>query len=489
MELERKQLRRINGCAQTINISIVGITIAMTILHILTDFDVPSVIRLIIAIADVVINVILGKAWRYDSKYRHVCCITTAIVFFTVLATAASAYVYVFVFPVAILVLLFQDMFLIYCGVVLGIVSVSVFSIYQAIIGNNDTSETIYAIVMTVAVCLLALKITKIQIKNTKDAVDLAKSQALAQVEVSSSIVSLAEALSGKFADAKEVSDHLNESMESNHLAVAEIAESSRVTAEAITRQTEQTSGIQEDIRAVGDEASHMGELSENTNASVAQGVEFIQRLEAQATEVAKINNETKEITQQLNDSIKDVEAITATILGVSSQTNLLALNASIEAARAGEAGKGFAVVADEIRKLAEETRISTERIGEIIDRLTADAESASTSMTRSAAYAEKQNELIAETGGKLSEIKINTDSLYSGVMQINTTDDNIYAANQHIMESITDLSATSEEVAASTDTALSLSDDTMDALTSMNGLLEEINAIAVQMEQVASAE
>ena len=107
--------------------------------------------------------------------------------------------------------------------------------------------------------------------------------------------------------------------------------------------------------------------------------------------------------------------------------------------------------------------------------------------MTRSAEYAEKQNELIAETGDKLFDIKKDTDTLYEDVRQVNTSVEGIIAANDVIMSSITDLSATGQQVAASTDTALSLSDSTMNALDNMNGLLEEINAIAADMEKVAS--
>ena len=53
-------------------------------------------------------------------------------------------------------------------------------------------------------------------------------------------------------------------------------------------------------------------------------------------------------------------------------------------------------------------------------------------------------------------------------------------------MDTITNLSATSQQVAAATDTVGSVSDDAMEALSNMNDTLEVINKIAREMEEMA---
>ena len=65
--------------------------------------------------------------------------------------------------------------------------------------------------------------------------------------------------------------------------------------------------------------------------------------------------------------AVDKINALTETIMSISSQTSLLALNASIEAARAGDAGKGFAVVATEISNLADQTTEAISNIDAIV--------------------------------------------------------------------------------------------------------------------------
>ena len=70
---------------------------------------------------------------------------------------------------------------------------------------------------------------------------------------------------------------------------------------------------------------------------------------------------------QGLGIKIVEINKITDVIKSIAEQTNLLSLNASIEAAKAGESGRGFAVVANEIKKLAEQSKSSSNDINRLI--------------------------------------------------------------------------------------------------------------------------
>lgn len=69
----------------------------------------------------------------------------------------------------------------------------------------------------------------------------------------------------------------------------------------------------------------------------------------------------------RLSEQTGQIGGISGLVADLANQTNMLALNAAVEAARAGEHGKGFGVVASEIRKLADRSKQSADKINDLV--------------------------------------------------------------------------------------------------------------------------
>lgn len=486
MNLEEKQLLDRNRIGFLGCMTITSVVLILTVLGFANGITTSLIARTALCVLVIIVNPVGYHFFKTREGYRHVACISMIFIYTVTIFTAPVPSMYAIVYVIAIYVMAYTDKRLVILGTAVAVVFLGISHVLLIKKGVMTVSDLLIEMMFTIAACVLAGLITGMQIKHSEETIEAIQEGADAQIETSTGIVGLSEKLNLKFAEARQVAGKLNDKMQTSHLSVAEISDSIRTTAEAVEQQSVQTANIQTSIQEVETEAVSIGEISERTNANVQEGVALIDRLKRQAAEVAQINRESKVTTEALNVSIKDVQEITETILGISNQTNLLALNASIEAARAGEAGKGFAVVADEIRNLSEGTRQATEEIAEIISRLTKDAQSAAESMSLSAEYAQRQNDLIDETGAKLSDIKNDTDALHTGVKQVNTAVASVLDANASIIDSITNLSAISQEVSASTETVLVESNDSMDVLTTMNDLLDEISSISKNMEEFA---
>lgn len=154
----------------------------------------------------------------------------------------------------------------------------------------------------------------------------------------------------------------------------ASIAQESNSSIEEIASNSEIVS---RDSDEIFDEVKNVLNIAKDGAKSIQEVVETNDFVKDASTQTMNNIHSLKESTDQIED-ILDI------ITGISEQTNLLALNASIEAARAGEAGRGFAVVADEIRKLAEESRNSSEQIGLLIKEIQNRTNEANNSVTSS---------------------------------------------------------------------------------------------------------
>ncbi|AFZ11028.1 methyl-accepting chemotaxis sensory transducer [Crinalium epipsammum PCC 9333] len=193
-----------------------------------------------------------------------------------------------------------------------------------------------------------------------------------------------------------------------------ELGASSRISSE----QAESAANGAREVLTLVDGSNHTDHASNYKGSSLREKVTQI------AEQILRLSEQTHQIG-----------SISTLVSELANQTNMLALNAAVEAVRAGEHGKGFAVVASEIRKLADQSKKSAERINGLV----MDIQNATNSTVMVADEGRKTVENVVDS---INTIAVNTQ-------QISLTSKQQAVAIQQVVEAMNNLTQGASQTAS----------------------------------------
>jgi methyl-accepting chemotaxis protein len=281
-------------------------------------------------------------------------------------------------------------------------------------------------------------------------------------------------------------------------LGANRIAAGSDAQASASLKAVDAVGRLDEQIAALATLGTTLAQAADNAQEEARSG-------ETSVELTAKAMGELKDATEiaraamaTLETSSGTVSQIVSVIDDMADQTNLLALNAAIEAARAGEQGRGFAVVADEVRKLAEQSRVSTREITIILDSIRAETLRAAQAIASASDQMDVGLELSVNANNALGAVGTAIAQTASIASEVAARSAEMRSASNALTQSIASVSsvidqnaATAEEVRANSETVLSTirpvtefaehqavaAQDVASATTQLSAQIQEIDA------------
>ena len=413
-----------------------------------------SIFPLLVTIIGFAVAVFIFIRKRTTVFFDRSLAVIYTIVYAVMMLTTTSSTAYPYMIPVITLLVISLDKMSVRIAGVSFIV-INFLHVILAISQASDISLVIESImievIISISVAVGALMGIIILNRFMEDSVKEITQAAEKQTQLIEQIMTVAKKIESETGECRDSIRYIKESAGAINSAMNDISNGTTDTAEAIQQQNEMTQNITDIISQTSEMTAEMSDLSGKTMDALGSGTGAMRTLLDQVEVAIVSGKEMKDSAEKLQGMTKEVRDIISIILSISSQTNLLALNASIEAARAGEAGRGFAVVADEIRNLADQTKDSTEKISTILDELTKDSQHVVDKVEESVDLSAKQTSLAEIANKEFNHIKEMVEKVISDMEEIDQKIKQLTSANKVISENVTTLSASTQEISAST--------------------------------------
>ena len=272
----------------------------------------------------------------------------------------------------------------------------------------------------------------------------------------------------------------------------ASIGEVAKATEDVSVGATEQVQNAQKGASEMDDlskrldkisvNSNEMDKISNDTKQLGSKGLYMIDTLTEKSNKTKAATTDVNNIVQDMNESTKQINAISETIADITAQTNLLALNASIESARAGEAGKGFAVVAEEIRKLAEQSQTSTEEIKVIIASIQKKSDTAVNAIKLTESVVNEQDLAVGQTHQIFNQILKSIEIMIKKVDEVKISIVDINEKKQSTLSEINNISFISEQTAAASEEVTASSEEITATMEELTRHSSELQILAEQL-------
>jgi methyl-accepting chemotaxis protein len=316
-----------------------------------------------------------------------------------------------------------------------------------------------------------------VMVNSTNDVIDRLSS-------IVSNIKASAESVGESSEELSDMANQISQTAEDVSNAVQEIASGATQQADEIQSASENVGRIgdavgdvQTSTGSLSDLANKMKEASEVSSNSLASLQDSSSEMTAKIDEISRTIAATQDAVSNINSKVEGIASI-------ATQTNLLSLNASIEAARAGEAGKGFAVVAEEIGKLADDSKDMADDIRKEMDILLEQSKAAVQAAEDVKQGNQDQQIALGETLDAVNGMLGDISSTVGGVQLISQGADTCESSKNAVVDTMSALSAISEENAASSEETGASMQELSATVTTLAGSANSLKEIAEQLNK-----